>query len=124
MDFSFPSHESEIDREPLVQDLTIAVVGATGAVGAEFLRIVETRYPNLPRLKLMASSRSAGKVIQVAGQGFTVEEATTNSFEGVDVAFISASSAVSHKLAPAAVAAGAVVIDDGPGFLSFCPIDL
>ena len=88
MDFSFPSHESEIDRESPVQDLTIAVVGATGAVGAEFLHIVETRYPDLPRLKLMASSRSAGKVIQVAGQGFTVEEATENSFEGVDVAFI------------------------------------
>ena len=99
-----------------MQDLTIAVVGATGAVGAEFLRIVETRYPDLPRLKLMASSRSAGKVIQVAGQGFTVEEATTNSFEGVDVAFISASSSVSRQLAPAAVAAGAVVIDDGSAF--------
>ena len=116
MGFSFSRHESETDRELPVQDLTIAVVGATGAVGAEFLRIVETRYPNLPRLKLMASSRSAGKVIQVAGQGFTVEEATTNSFEGVDVAFISASSAVSHQLAPAAVAAGAAVIDDGSAF--------
>ena len=116
MGFSFSRHESETYRELPVQDLTIAVVGATGAVGAEFLRIVETRYPNLPRLKLMASSRSAGKVIQVAGQGFTVEEATTNSFEGVDVAFISASSAVSHQLAPAAVAAGAAVIDDGSAF--------
>ena len=116
MGFSFSRHESETDRELPVQDLTIAVVGATGAVGAEFLHIVETRYPNLPRLKLMASSRSAGKVIQVAGQGFTVEEATTNSFEGVDVAFISASSAVSHQLAPAAVAAGAAVIDDGSAF--------
>ena len=99
-----------------MQDLTFAVVGATGAVGAEFLRIIETRYSILPKLKLMASSRSAGKVIQVAGQGFTVEEATPNSFEGVDVAFISASSTVSHQLAPAAVAAGAVVIDDGSAF--------
>ena len=116
MGYSLTRHESETDRESLVQDLTIAVVGATGAVGAEFLHIVETRYPDLPRLKLMASSRSAGRVIQVAGQGFTVEEATENSFEGVDVAFISASSAVSHQLAPAAVAAGAVVIDDGSAF--------
>ena len=116
MGFSVSRHESEIDRELPVQDLTIAVVGATGAVGAEFLRIIETRYPNLPRLKLMASSRSAGKVIQVAGQGFTVGEATINSFEDVDVAFISASSAVSQQLAPAAVAAGAVVIDDGSAF--------
>jgi aspartate-semialdehyde dehydrogenase len=99
-----------------VQDLTIAVVGATGVVGAVFLRIVEARYPNLPKLKLLASSRSAGKTIKVGGQDFVVEEATVNSFDDVDVAFISANSAVSHELAPAAVAAGAVVIDDGSAF--------
>ncbi len=99
-----------------MQDLTIAVVGATGAVGAEFLRIVETRYPTLPKLKLLASSRSAGKCISVGGNDFSVEEATEKSFGGVDVAFISASSEVSHRLAPAAVAAGAVVIDDGSAF--------
>jgi len=99
-----------------VQDLTIAVVGATGAVGAEFLRIVETRYPTLPKLKLLASRRSAGKRISVGGNDFAVEEATEKSFDGVDVAFISASSEVSHRLAPAAVAAGAVVIDDGSAF--------
>ena len=99
-----------------MQDLTIAVVGATGAVGAEFLRIVETRYPTLPKLKLMASSRSAGKIITVGGKGLVVEEAGVDSFDDVDIAFISASSAVSHKLAPAAVEAGAVVIDDGSAF--------
>ena len=99
-----------------MQDLTIAVVGATGAVGAEFLRIVATRYPNLPKLKLLASSRSAGKNITVGGQDFVVEEATEKSFDGVDVVFISASSEVSKKLGPAAVAAGAVVIDDGSAF--------
>ena len=99
-----------------MQDLTIAVVGATGAVGAEFLRIVESRYSSLPKLKLLASNRSAGKVITVGGQELVVEEATEKSFDGVDVAFISASSEVSHKLAPAAVAAGAVVIDDGSAF--------
>ncbi|MDA1129251.1 MAG: aspartate-semialdehyde dehydrogenase [Chloroflexi bacterium] len=99
-----------------MQDLTIAVVGATGAVGAEFLRIVETRYPSLPNLKLLASSRSAGKRISVGGKELVVEEATEKSFDGVDVAFISASSEVSHRLAPAAVAAGTVVIDDGSAF--------
>ena len=109
-----------------MEDLTIAVVGATGAVGAEFLRIVEQRYapgsPNapvksgMPRLKLMASKRSAGKRIVVVGEELVVEEATEDSFEGVDVAFISASSAVSRELAPHAVAAGAVVIDDGSAF--------
>ena len=109
-----------------MEDLTIAVVGATGAVGAEFLRIVEQRYARdrrngpanggMPRLRLMASRRSAGKRIAVGGKGLVVEEATEDSFEGVDVAFISASSAVSRELAPHAVAAGAVVIDDGSAF--------
>ncbi len=99
-----------------MEDLTIAVVGATGAVGAEFLRIVEQRYAKLPILRLMASKRSAGKRIAVGGNELVVEEATADSFEGVDVAFISASSAVSRELAPHAVAAGAVVIDDGSAF--------
>ena len=109
-----------------MEDLTIAVVGATGAVGAEFLRIVEQRYAlgsreapireGMPRLRLMASKRSAGKRIAVGGQELVVEEATEDSFEGVDVAFISASSEVSRILAPHAVAAGAVVIDDGSAF--------
>ena len=109
-----------------MEDLTIAVVGATGAVGAEFLRIVEQRYgfssrntpviSGMPRLRLMASKRSAGKRIAVGGEDLVVEEATEDSFYGVDVAFISASSAVSRELAPHAVAAGAVVIDDGSAF--------
>ena len=99
-----------------MEDLTIAVVGATGAVGAEFLRIVEQRYAKPPRLRLMASRRSAGKRIVVGGEELVVEEATKDSFEGVDVAFISASSEVSRRLAPSAVAAGAVVIDDGSAF--------
>ena len=99
-----------------MEDLTIAVVGATGAVGAEFLRIVEQRYTKPPHLRLMASKRSAGKRITVGGEELVVGEATEDSFEGVDVAFISASSEVSRRLAPHAVAAGAVVIDDGSAF--------
>tara|TARA_B100000029_G_scaffold512204_1_gene608237 strand:+ start:1111 stop:2112 length:1002 start_codon:yes stop_codon:yes gene_type:complete len=85
-------------------------------VGAEFLRIVEQRYSQIPNLKLLASSRSAGKTIKVGDKELVVAEATEQSFDDVDVAFISASSAVSHQLAPAAVAAGAVVIDDGSAF--------
>ena len=109
-----------------MEDLTIAVVGATGAVGAEFLRIIEQRYSRssreapvkagMPQLRLMASKRSAGKRITVGGREMVVEEATEDSFEGVDIVFISASSAVSRELAPHAVAAGAVVIDDGSAF--------
>ena len=99
-----------------MKDLTIAVVGATGAVGAEFLRIVEKRYKKLPNLLLLASSRSAGKKISIGGRELVVEEASESSFDGVDVAFISASSEVSRHLAPAAVSAGAVVIDDGSAY--------
>ena len=99
-----------------MEDLTIAVVGATGAVGAEFLRIVEQRYAKPPCLRLMASKRSAGKRVAVGGEELVVEEATKDSFKGVDIAFISASSAVSRELAPHAVTAGAVVIDDGSAF--------
>ena len=99
-----------------MQDLAIAVVGATGAVGTEFLRIVEQRYPELPRIKALASSRSAGKRLSFGDRELVVEEASEESFAGVDVAFISVSSEVSLRLGPAAVAAGAVVIDDGSAF--------
>ena len=99
-----------------LKDLTIAVVGATGAVGNEFLRIMEQRHPDLPTLKLLASSRSAGRKMAVGSQELVVEEATEGSFDGVDIVFISASSEVSRRFAPVAVAAGAVVIDDGSAF--------
>lgn len=96
--------------------LTVAVVGATGAVGAEFLRIVEQRYARPPHLKLLASRRSAGRRLSVGGRELVVEEATEDSFRGVDIVFISASAEVSRRLGPAAVDAGAVVIDDGSAF--------
>ena len=99
-----------------MQDLTVAVVGATGAVGTEFLRIVEQSYPQLTKIKVLASNRSAGKRLSVGGQELVVEEAKEDSFAGVDVAFISVSSEVSRRLAPAAIASGAVVIDDGSAF--------
>ena len=99
-----------------LKDLTIAVVGATGAVGTEFFRIAEQRYSKLPKIKALASSRSVGKRLTVSGQELVVEEATEDSFAGVDIAFIGVTSEVSRRLAPAAVAAGAVVIDDGSAF--------
>jgi len=101
---------------PDLSHLTIAVVGATGAVGAEFLKIVEQRHPQLQSLKLLASSRSAGTKLTVNGREFTVEETTEASFLGVDIAFISASTEASRHWAPIAVAAGAVVIDDSSAF--------
>ncbi|MEK7806288.1 MAG: aspartate-semialdehyde dehydrogenase [Chloroflexota bacterium] len=100
-----------------LDDLTLAVVGATGAVGTEFLRIVEQRHPHLTKIRLLASSRSAGKHLTVNGRDLIVEETAEDSFRGVDIAFISVSSSeLSRQLAIAAVAAGAVVIDDSSAF--------
>ena len=99
-----------------MQDVTIAVVGATGAVGAEFIRVIEKRHPELGQVKLLASGRSAGKRMRVNGRELVVEETTEDSFAGVDIAFISVSSDVSLRLAPVAVAAGALVIDDSSAF--------
>lgn len=99
-----------------LKDLVIAVVGATGAVGAEFLKIIEQRHPQLYGLKLLASARSAGQKLTVNGREFTVAETTEDAFKGVDLVFISASTAASRHWAPRAVAAGAVVIDDSSAF--------
>ena len=99
-----------------LKDLTIAVVGATGAVGAEFLKIVEQRHPQLRGLKLLASARSAGRKLTVNGREFTVEETAEDSFKGMDIAFISASTEASRHWSPLAVEAGAVVIDDSSAF--------
>lgn len=99
-----------------LKDLVIAVVGATGAVGAEFLKIIEQRHPQLHGLKLLASARSAGQRRTVNGREFTVAETTEDAFKGADLVFISASTEASRHWAPIAVAAGAVVIDDSSAF--------
>lgn len=90
----------------------VAVVGATGAVGQQFLSLLAGRHFPLRGLRLLASKRSAGRKITFEGRDIEVEEATTRSFRGTDFAFISATDEVSRELAPAAVKAGAVVIDD------------
>ncbi len=90
----------------------VAIVGATGAVGREMLRcVIEFNFP-YESIKLLASSRSAGKEITFEDQTFVVEELTENSFENIDVAFFSAGGSISKKFAPYAVQAGAVVIDN------------
>ena len=99
-----------------MKELTIAVVGATGAVGTEFLRIMDQRHPRMPNIKALASSRSAGKRLMVGDRELVVEETTEESFAGVDIAFISVDGDISRRLGPVAVAAGAVVIDDSSAF--------
>ncbi|MBI1885045.1 MAG: aspartate-semialdehyde dehydrogenase [Chloroflexi bacterium] len=90
----------------------VAVVGATGLVGQEFLKIVVQRQLPIKGLRLMASPRSAGRRLLVGEWELEVEETTANSFHGVDIAFFSATSEVSRELVPSAAKAGALVIDD------------
>ncbi len=96
--------------------LKLAVVGATGAVGQETLRLIEARYPEHRNLKLLASKRSAGREIAVNGETHTVLETTAESFDDVDIAFISVSTEASRRFGPVAAAAGAMVIDDSSAF--------
>jgi aspartate-semialdehyde dehydrogenase len=94
----------------------IAIVGATGAVGAEFIGCLETRNFPVGTLKALASARSAGKTLDFDNQNIVIEELTETSFAGVDIALFSAGGGISRKYAPIAVAAGAVVIDNSAAF--------
>jgi len=94
----------------------IAVAGVTGAVGQEFLAILEQREFPMGQLKLLASSRSAGKQVTFKGQAYTIEELTEHSFDDVDIALFSAGGSVSKQFAPAAAAAGCVVVDNSSAF--------
>ena len=95
---------------------SIAVVGATGAVGQVFLSILEERDFPLKSIRLCASERSVGKKLKVMGEEIAVEMATRELLSKVDFAFISASSAVSRELAPLAAENGTVAIDDSSAF--------
>ena len=93
----------------------VAILGATGAVGTEFLKLIEERNFPFAELRLLASARSAGKEIEFMGKTYTVQEATKDSFEGIDIALFAGGS-VSKEFAPYAVKAGAVVIDNSSTF--------
>jgi aspartate-semialdehyde dehydrogenase len=94
----------------------LAIAGVTGAVGQEFLKILEERAFAFDSLKMLASSRSAGKRIKFKGKEYIVEELTRKSFKGVDVALFSAGGARSKEFGPAAVEAGTVVVDNSSAF--------
>jgi aspartate-semialdehyde dehydrogenase len=94
----------------------IAIVGATGAVGVEILRVLERRNFPVASLKLLASARSAGKTLAFKGKPHTVEELKASSFKGVDIAFFSAGATRSREFVPHAREAGAVVIDNSSAF--------
>jgi aspartate-semialdehyde dehydrogenase len=94
----------------------VAIMGATGAVGEEIRRILEQRDFPLASLKLLASSRSAGKQLEFRGEKLTVEELAPESFEGVDIVLASAGGSISKQFAPEAVKRGAVVVDNTSAF--------
>ena len=94
----------------------IAIVGVTGAVGAEFIATMDKRRFPVGRLKALASARSAGKAIGFRGQQVLIEELSETSFAGVDIALFSAGGGISRKFAPVAVKAGAVVVDNSSAF--------
>src|SRR5205085_10414116 len=89
----------------------VAIVGATGAVGRELLVVLAERKFPIKSLRLFASERSAGARLSFGGESLAVEVLTKDSFRDVNVAFFSAGGSVSREFAPAAVAAGAVVVD-------------
>lgn len=95
---------------------TLAVIGATGAVGREFARLLEHRLAGVERIRLLASSRSAGTSMTVRGAASAVEPLTSDSLAGVDLAFFSAGRAVSRRFARPAARAGTLVIDNSSAF--------
>jgi aspartate-semialdehyde dehydrogenase len=96
--------------------VNVAIVGATGAVGQEFLTVLAERNFPIKNLRLLASGRSAGKKIEFLGKTYVVEETTRHSFKDLQIAFFSAGGSISKEFAPAAVAAGAVVVDNTSAF--------
>ncbi len=103
-------------------DPVVAIAGVTGAVGAEFIAtMVRRRFP-VGKLKALASARSAGKTVDFRGEKIVIEELTERSFDGVDIALFSAGGGTSRKFSPAAVKAGAVVIDNSSatGWIPTC----
>ncbi len=96
----------------MTSSATVAVVGATGLVGRTMLQLLIERGFPAGEIRALASARSAGSVLTVAGRELTVGEATPAAFEGVDIALFSAGAEQSTTLAPAAVQHGAVVVDN------------
>jgi aspartate-semialdehyde dehydrogenase len=103
--------ESQVSNDPVV-----AIVGVTGAVGAEFIATIDKRGFRVGKLKALASARSAGKAVSFRGQKVVIEEVSERSFEGVDIALFSAGSGISRKFAPAVVKSGAIVVDNSSAF--------
>src|SRR5450432_2736545 len=102
------SHDESMET---TTSFTVGIVGATGAVGQELLRLLEERNFPMGTLRLFASARSVGKTVAFKGRTIAIEEAMPGIFGNVDVAFFAAGGPVTRALAPDAVKAGCLVID-------------
>ena len=99
-----------------MKEYTVAILGATGAVGREMMKVLaERRFP-IRELHLLASARSAGTVLEWNGSPITVEEACDAAFEGMDIVLGAAENDIAKRFAPAIVKAGAVFVDNSSAF--------
>ena len=110
------SSTSAVPRSLPSRPLTVAVLGASGAVGQELLQLLEERRFPVGELRLLASARSAGTVQRWKGQDLTVQEVCAEAFEGVDLVLASAGGSVSKQWRAAITAAGAVMVDNSSAF--------
>ena len=99
-----------------MKEYRVAIVGATGMVGQEFIKVLEQRNFPMASVSLFASDRSAGKKMFVAHKEIEVKETAPESFQGIDIALFSAGAEISHHFSPIAARAGAVVIDNSAAF--------
>ena len=99
-----------------MKQYTVAVLGATGAVGQEMIRILQERNFPVKKLIPLASARSAGKKLTFRGEEVTIELACDEAFQGVDIVLGAAENDIAKKFAPAIVAAGAVFVDNSSAF--------
>ena len=99
-----------------MKQYTVAILGATGAVGQEMIKILQERNFPVGKLKPLASARSAGKTLKFRGKDVTIEEARDEAFEGVDIVLGAAENDIAKRFAPAIVKAGAVFVDNSSAF--------
>jgi len=99
-----------------VKGYRVAIVGATGLVGGEFIKVLEQRNFPVSKMYMFASDRSAGKKLNFAGKEYTVEETSNDSFHDVDIALFSAGADISRRFSPVAAQSGAVVVDNSAAF--------
>lgn len=99
-----------------MKTFNVAIIGATGAVGQEMIKILLERNFPINELHLLASARSAGKTMEIAGKTYTIEETKETSFEGMDIVLGAAENDIAEKYLPFAVKAGAVVVDNSSAY--------